>query len=102
MTTISVVPNNKNTHFPAGATVRAGIAALCLTTALAGPAWARGLGVSIGGGGVSVGGIGGGIRSGIGGIGGSVGGISGSGGNVRGFGGGLQGTNFFPGGGEFG
>src|SRR5436189_4244536 len=114
--------SNHKSYSEFGSVMRAGLTALCLTTALCTPALAGGRGgisVSIGG---TVGGVGGtvgGVGGSVGGVGGAVGGIGGSVGSIS-SGGGLSvggvtigtgggggtpsftGSNFFSGGVDFG
>src|SRR5258705_7003376 len=92
--------SNHKSYSEFGSVIRAGLTALCLTTALCTPALAGGRGgisVSVGGtvGGVS--GAVGGVGGSVGGVGGAVGGIGGSVGSIS-SGGGLSGSGVSIGG----
>src|SRR4051812_5042130 len=119
--------SNHKSYSEFGSVMRAGLTALCLTTALCTPALAAGkggislsIGHAVGG---SVGSIGGAVGGAVGGVGGAVGGIGGSVGSISsGSGGGVSiggvnigntggvggssphftGSNFFSGGVDFG
>src|ERR1043165_1295867 len=77
---MQMASSNHKSYSEFGSVLRAGLTALCLTTALCTPALAAGRGgISI-----SVGGTVGGVGGAVGGVGGAVGGIGGSVGSIGG------------------